>query len=113
MIVHEEKRGDTVVLTPEGALGEAPLKEFEESVGKFEKGKVVIDLSRLTHINSQGVSFLLNVWRRFTRAKGRLVIAGARGQVAEVFAVTRINTFVPMADDTAQAIARLEHSAEA
>ena len=112
MIVHEEKRGDIVVMAPEGALGEAPLKELEESVGKFEQGKVVIDLSRLTHINSQGVSFILNTWRRFTRAKGRLVIAGARGPVSEVFAVTRIRTFVPMADDVGQAVALLERPAE-
>lgn len=112
MIVQEEKRGDAVVLSPEGALGEAPLKELEMCVARHEKGKVVLDLSRLTHINSQGVSFILNTWRRFARAKGRLVIAGVRGQVAEVFAVTRIHTFVPVAEDVDQAISRLDRGEE-
>lgn len=94
MIVNEEEEGDIVFVTAEGALGEDPLYHLEEVMTRRAAGKAVLDLSRVTRINSQGVSFLLACLRRAQRSGGQFVLSGPRGRVNEVFDVTRLGAFI-------------------
>lgn len=107
MIYREEQREGCCVISPEGSFGEEPLHELEEAVTRHEKDRVVMDLAQVTRINSQGVTFILSAWRRLRRSGGGFILAAARGKVNEVFEITRIGSFVPMAGDVAEAVRRL------
>ncbi|MCX6625846.1 MAG: STAS domain-containing protein, partial [Acidobacteria bacterium] len=67
----------------------------------------VIDLSGVTHIDSTGIGRFIAGFNRVFQAKGRLVMAGATGQVRDSFAVTRLDTVFRFYPGPAEALAAL------
>jgi anti-sigma B factor antagonist len=78
-----------------------------ESYGRFDafleenapdRGKVVIDLSELTFMDSRGLGSIVALWQRLRRGGGSLVIAGARYESARVLWVTGLADRLTLAD---------------
>ena len=67
----------------------------------------VIDLSGVTHIDSTGIGRFIAGFNKVFQAKGKLVMAGATGQVRDSFAVTRLDTVFRFYGDTAEALASM------
>jgi anti-sigma B factor antagonist len=56
------------------------------------KSAVVVDLTEVVFIGSNGLATLLNALRRLTRKGGRLAIATANPTVLRMFEITRTDT---------------------
>jgi anti-anti-sigma factor len=65
------------------------LKSLAESAAG---GHLVLDCSNVEYLNSTALSVLLGVHKRLRAVGGRLVLANLHPLVAEVFAVTRLDT---------------------
>ncbi len=79
--------------------GRVMLGEESEQIGKLigrllESGTrmFVIDLSGVTHIDSTGIGRFIAGFNQVLPAGGKLLMAGATGQVRDAFAVTRLDT---------------------
>ena len=75
----------------------------------LKQGKKIFicDLSGVTHIDSTGIGRFIASLNHVFREKGRLIMAGADGQVREGFKVTRLDTvfeFHPTVDDALKAV---------
>ncbi|MEO8658962.1 MAG: STAS domain-containing protein [Bryobacteraceae bacterium] len=75
----------------------------------LKQGKKIFicDLSGVTHIDSTGIGRFIASLNHVFREKGRLIMAGADGQVREGFKVTRLDTvfeFHPTVDEALKAV---------
>lgn len=57
---------------------------------------LIVDLSEVTFIDSSGLSALIECWRNMREQGGTLVITGAKGEVLEVFRLTRIDNLISL-----------------
>jgi anti-sigma B factor antagonist len=96
-----------VELTGQLTLGTA-LTEVEQAIRQgIQKGskRLVLELSKLTFLDSSGVGMLVVCSGVMERAGGRLVIAGAGGKVKEVLELTHLDRVTGMYSDLASACA--------
>jgi len=111
MLVKIEKRelenGVTVLeLGGRIALGRDSGNIEPEVVGAIQAGAkmVILDLTAVTHIDSTGIGIMAYCFGKATQAGAQLRIAGARGNVLDVFHVTRLIHVVPFFPDVDSAV---------
>jgi anti-sigma B factor antagonist len=82
-------------------LGELDLScegRFGKAVDTVRSGRLVLDLRRLTFIDSTGLRLIIRTWER-SRADGfDLKIVGGEDQVAKIFQVTGLDNTLPIVD---------------
>ncbi|NOY77235.1 MAG: STAS domain-containing protein [Calditrichaeota bacterium] len=91
-----QRQGDVVVLVPEGELDVSNVPELQNA---FEKilgegyTKVVIDLSKVTYMDSSALGVLVNGLKELRKKNGMLKIANLNGNVERIFQLTRLIKF--------------------
>ena len=101
--------GTVQVLRLSGRLDSASSPELERSLrDALAGGRLVVDLSALDFISSAGLRVLLLAAKQLRAATppGRLVMAGVRGNVREVFEMSGFLTLFPVADSVDAAVAQ-------
>ncbi len=92
-----------VMLGPESA----PIPEIVLKLLKEGKRNFIFDLSGVTHIDSTGIGRFIASLNHVFRERGKLLMAGAEGQVRDGFKVTRLDTvfeFHPSVDDALRSL---------
>jgi anti-sigma B factor antagonist len=82
-------------------LGELDLSgqdRFAAAVDTVQSGRLVLDLSGLTFIDSTGIRMILRTWQRSHEDGFVLEIVGGRDQVERVFRITGLDGALPMVD---------------
>jgi anti-anti-sigma factor len=107
-IEQREAAPETIVLSLTGRvmLGEESAQIDTLITRLLGEGKriFVIDLSGVTHIDSTGIGRFIAGFNKVFQAGGRLVMAGATGQVRDSFAVTLLDTVFRFYASTAEAL---------
>lgn len=88
-----DDRTTVIVVTGEIHVSTAP--EFSSRLNEaLARGRssLVLDLTRVTFIDSTGLSVLLNGLRRVTRGGGRMSLVCANPTVLRLFQVTKLDT---------------------
>jgi anti-anti-sigma factor len=100
----KEDNGITV-LSVSGRLDAVSSEAFitQCSPRVSEERRIVIDLSALDYMSSAGVRSILLLARQLKEVRGMLAIAGARGMVKEVFAITNLDSVFPCFETVGQA----------
>jgi anti-sigma B factor antagonist len=109
MDVTEEERGGVLILRvgePRLDAARAPSLR-DELIRRVEAGHtaLVLDLSRVEFMDSSGLGALVSCLKR-TGARGSLSIVGAKGAVARLFSLTRMDKVFPLHDDLEAAVAQ-------
>ena len=96
MTVKEKTKEDIAILTVSGKLmGGNETKEVHKKVKNLiseGRKKVIIDLSRVRWLNSQGLGMLISCLTSLRNADGELKIAGATDRVNSLFMITKLIT---------------------
>jgi anti-sigma B factor antagonist len=97
-----EQRDETVLITLSGALGAECAdqfeREFEAGLGT-SPGGVILDLRKLTFIDSTGLKGILSAQRR-SRDRGiELTVTRGSGQVRRAFELTGLDRELTFRDD--------------
>ena len=95
-----------------GTSGQSAEWNFESVLAEGVR-KLVIDLSRLTTIDSMGVGVLVMLAGKLRDAGGALKLAGAAGAVQHTFGIVHIDRIVDLYPDAATAIASFEAESRA
>jgi anti-sigma B factor antagonist len=103
--------GDVTVVEMSGRLhlGNS-LSYAENAINRLIDGgtrKLVIDLSRLDHMDSSGLGMLIFCSGRMDQSGGRLRVAGALPAVARVFEISHANRVMQFDSDLASACRHL------
>ena len=97
-------------LTGQLTLGNR-LMEVEHTIKEcIAKGsrKLVLDLSRLTFMDSAGIGMVMLCSGTIQQAGGRMLIVGAEGKVRKVLELTHIHEVIGMHSDLASACAAFD-----
>ena len=109
MAVKEKIQGDVAVVQVSGKLmGGDETKEVHEKVKSLLADglkKLVIDLSKVKWLNSQGLGMLISCLTSVRNAEGQLKIAGATEKVKSLFMITKLITVFDSYETTDRAIA--------
>ena len=87
--------------------GTPRLKETLASLTKEGRPKLLVNLSKVTYIDSSGLGVLVGALKEATKEGGRLVLAGMTREVRTVFDLTRLAKFFEIYDDEATAKSHL------
>jgi anti-sigma B factor antagonist len=85
----------TSIVSVDGEIHVSTAPEFSGALSAtIESGRthLVLDLSNVMFIDSTGLSVLLNVLRRVTRAGGRMAVVCSNPTVLRLFEITRLDT---------------------
>lgn len=107
--IGEQSVDGASVLTVAGELDVAAAPLLSEKLNdliRTRSGDVVVDLERVSFIDSTGLAVLLNALRRLTRARRRLAVLIGNGAVRRAFEVTRLDWTFDVFDDVESALRR-------
>jgi len=121
MIVHYEVRQidpDVIVGSLSGQLnlGSKLMEEVEDDVKeRIQKGlrKYVLDLTKLTYIDSAGLGMIVTCAGTMSKAGGQLVVVSSGGKITQMFELTRLNSVIGLFPTIAAAREALARHAEA
>ena len=105
----ERDEDGITILTIGGELDVADSPSFSEKLNEIIRqkcGDVVVDLQRVSFVDSTGLAVLLNALRRLTRARRRLGVVIGDGAVKRAFDVTRLHWTFDVFADVDNALAR-------
>jgi len=71
----------------------------------------IVDLSQVEFITSMGIRMFVSAARSLMPRKARLVLFGAREQVAQVFDAVALHKIIPVCADEAEALAVVRNGA--
>lgn len=107
----QDLKPDIVVVAVSGKLIEAAecrnLESHVDQMLRQNRTKFVFDFSGLIYLDSSAIGAVAKAFGKAKNAGGGLAVAGARGNVEEVFHLTRISNIVPLFADVAGAAASL------
>lgn len=95
------------VVVVKGRLDSVTVSRFTEQCNVWiDEGQknVVFDLSNLEYVSSAGLSGILGAAKRAQGRSRRLVVAGLKGLVKEVFAISGFEAVLPIVADVETAI---------
>jgi anti-anti-sigma factor len=107
-VVERTQRNDVTVIRFGGAAqligASSELKEMARLVQGSGDTKVLIDLSRVSRIDSAGLGILMNCYTHAVRNAGALKLLHPNSQVQQVLSMTRIDSVVATFDDEHKAL---------
>jgi anti-sigma B factor antagonist len=103
--VRKAAEGTVVVLSGDVDLHHSPALHaaLVEVAGNRPK-RLMLDLSGVPYMDSSGVGTLVEVFRRVTAYKGKMVLFGLNPRVRSVFEITKLDRFFTICESEAQAI---------
>ena len=107
--IGEQVIDGTTVLTIAGELDVSAAPFLREKLNELIRvggGDVVIDLHRVSFVDSTGLAILLNALRRLTRARRHMAVVIGNSAVRRAFEVTRLHWTFDVFDDVESALQR-------
>lgn len=94
MLFDETQQGKFTILHLKGELlGGENAHIFRDKLKEFiAEGKrdIVIDLSKVTYINSSGIGMLVSGLTTMTQAEGKLKLVGVEDNIRNIFVITNL-----------------------
>jgi anti-sigma B factor antagonist len=102
--VRKADDGTLVVLSGDVDLHHSPaLHAALVEVAGNRPRRLMLDLSGVPYMDSSGVGTLVEVFRRVTAYKGKMVLFGLNPRVRSVFEITKLDRFFTICDNEEQA----------
>ena len=96
-----------VTITGRLAMG-AETERLDAAVKSLlqkDQKKFVLDITTLDYVDSSGIGMLVSCLTNVKKAGGELKLAGASPRIRRIFAMTGVDTVMPMFDTLADAMA--------
>lgn len=110
MTIEKRAVGEVVVLELGGAFTAGEEARFRDKVHSlvFEGCRgLVINMERLTRMDSTGLGAIVSAYTTVTNAGGRVALANLTKRISDLMAITKLLTVFSVHDSEAQAIAEV------
>ena len=111
MTLNDTTHGDVLVVSVEDPrIDAARAPAFKAAMAeRIDRGhiRLVLDLSKVDFVDSSGLGAIVSCLKRIG-PRGNLAVAGAKGAVAKLFALTRMDRVFPLhasVDDALKSVA--------
>jgi len=103
--------GNVIIVAVEGQVRISTQSEFKEYMDmlyeKYGNGTVLLDMQKVSYMNSAAIGIIVDTFRRFRDNDGRLILSGLTPEIAKLFEVTKLNRFIEIYADVGEAEAKL------
>lgn len=109
-IMEQEKIGSVTIVRLSGRLDAKAANDIKEKMYALEfgkDGKVLLNLSGVSFIDSSGLGLVVSTFRRLREQGGDLVLCGLTPPVRTIFELTRLHRVFDIYEDEQQALAAL------
>ena len=106
--VQEERLGEAHLIAASGEIDQVTSRILADALRRATltgRGRVVLDLSDTSFIDSAGISTLLNGLRRLTRQRRKMVVVCPPGPPRRVFELLGLVGTFDLVDSRAEAVA--------
>ena len=83
------------------------IETLVQDLLRQEAKKIILDISRVDHLDSTGIGILAYCYGTVNRSNGELRIAGASGKVLHLLQITRLDGVLPLSNSVEAARASL------
>jgi len=107
MEISRRDSGDIVILDVNGEIDLYNAPEIKDTINKLieeKKYNVVINLDKVSYIDSSGIGALISSLSNLKKYQGRLKICNVSGSVRKVFELTKLTSFFEIYDSEQEAI---------
>ncbi len=103
--VRKSEHATVVVLIGDVDLHHSPglHAQLVEIAGERPK-RLILDLTEVPYMDSSGVGTLVEVFRRVTAYKGKMILFGLNRRVRSVFEITKLDRFFTICESEEQAV---------
>lgn len=111
MEIEKKEDGDISILGVSGEIDlyNAPiLKEAIQALIDEKRYKVVINLDRVSYVDSSGIGALISSFSNLKKFQGSLRICNVAGSVRKVFELTKLTYFFDMDNTEEESLATLK-----
>ena len=115
MEIKIKKESDVSILEIEGEVDVYYSSRLEEKVKNLiseGERRVIIDMTEVSYMDSSGLGVLVGSLKNLKKSKGEMKIAGVKGEIMNVFEITRLNTFFDMYNTVPEALANFKGSGD-
>ena len=106
-----EHNGEIVIIEPKGSLvGGEETDELRTAVAEsVEKGnkKLVVDLGKVTYMNSTAIGALVSAHTSYANRKGKIVLCNVNKSINNIFVVTKLSMIFQVAETRSDAVTAL------
>ena len=103
----EQNGGVTIVHIGESRMMYPLLADFSGAIASLLSSgnrRVLVDLSKVTYVDSATIGCLMDLYRQTTAAGGTLKLAGVQKRVETMLTMTGAHNFLEMHEDEASAV---------
>lgn len=103
----ERQHDITIVRVGEARMMYPILSDFSSTVTALIQGgerKVIIDLSRVSYVDSATIGCFMDLYRQMSTAGGQLKLAGVQRRVETMLTMTGAQNFIDVHQDEASAL---------
>jgi anti-anti-sigma factor len=93
--VHTHHLGDTDVVVPAGELDLATARRLAAALGATTAPRIVLDLRRLTFVDSSGIGVIVRFQRHFAVEGVRFALIKGDAVVQRAFALAHVEPLLP------------------
>ncbi|MCS7205587.1 MAG: STAS domain-containing protein [Leptospiraceae bacterium] len=107
MEISRRESGDIVILDVNGEIDLYNAPEIKDTINKLieeKKYNVVINLDKVSYIDSSGIGALISSLSNLKKYQGGLKICNVSGSVRKVFELTKLTSFFEIYDTETEAI---------
>jgi anti-sigma B factor antagonist len=104
--VYRSPEGSIVVLSGEIDLRQSPnLHARLVEIVANRPRRMILDLAEVSHIDSSSVGVIVEIFRRVSAYRGKMVLFGLSPRVRSIFEITKLDKFFTIVDSRDQALA--------
>lgn len=111
MKVNKKQMGKVLVLEIEGVMDaehSSQIKKFFSQVQEEGEKNIVLDLNKVSFIDSTGLGILISLMRHLNEQEGRLRLSGLQDEVKSIFEITRLFRVFEIFQSVEQAIQEIQ-----
>ncbi len=107
MYIDTRLSGTAFIIELDGELNYSSYLEFDKHIARAvgeKAGRVVINMEKLTHIDSMGLGALTRAWKSTDHIGATLVLTGVQPNVLKMIKLINIDSRMKIVDSLAKAI---------
>ncbi|WAC08748.1 MAG: STAS domain-containing protein [Thermodesulfobacteriota bacterium] len=99
MEIEKKREQEAAVVSLKGRMDAVSSPEFEKEMAALiaeGNNALILDFAALDYISSSGLRSILTITKKLKEKDGKLLIAGLKGMVKEVFEISGFRSIIPI-----------------
>lgn len=102
------QKDEGVIFEISGEIDLSSSQSLKESIEKESSAKLVVDLTKVSYMDSSGLAVFIELLKKIRDKKGKLFFCGPSARIKSLLEITKLDKLFPVYKDTNEALAHLK-----